>query len=204
MNAPAASRKMTPRDGTFQEPPRLFALASVAERDNHRRGGQAAIMTIGKSAGILMYKRAADGISVLLVHPGGPFWKKRDAGAWSIPKGEYADGEQAEAAARREFAEELGREIQGPLEPLGEIRQKAGKVVVAFAAESDFDTAGFTSNVFEIEWPPRSGRRQSFPEIDRAEWFALPMAREKIIPAQRPLLDRLETLRGEERAVRRS
>ena len=96
-------------------------------------------MAIRKSAGILMYKRAADGISVLLVHPGGPFWSKRDIGAWSIPKGEYADAEQAEAAARREFAEELGREFQGRLEPLGEIRQKAGKLVVAFAAEGEFD-----------------------------------------------------------------
>jgi predicted NUDIX family NTP pyrophosphohydrolase len=151
-------------------------------------------MAIGKSAGILMYKRAADGVSVLLVHPGGPFWSKRDIGAWSIPKGEYGDAEQAEAAARREFAEELGREFQGRLEPLGEIRQKAGKLVVAFAAEGEFDTANFTSNIFEIEWPPRSGRRQSFPEVDRVEWFTLPVAREKIIEGQRAFLDRLEPI----------
>jgi predicted NUDIX family NTP pyrophosphohydrolase len=179
------------------EPPRLSP--SAAETDNLRHGGQDAVMTIGKSAGILMYKRAADGIRVLLVHPGGPFWSKRDSGAWSIPKGKYADAEQAEAAARREFAEELGLEFQGQLMPLGEIRQKAGKLVVAFAAEGDFDTAGITSNMFEIEWPPRSGRRQSFPEIDRAEWFTLPVAREKIIDGQRALLDRLVAMLGNAR-----
>lgn len=151
-------------------------------------------MTIRKSAGILMYRWVSDGISVLLVHPGGPFWSKRDLGAWSIPKGEHADAEPAEAAARREFAEELGREFQGPLQPLGEIRQKAGKVVAAFAAEGDFDVADFTSNNFEMEWPPRSGRRQTFPEVDRAEWFMLPVARQKIIAGQRPLLDRLEAI----------
>ena len=151
-------------------------------------------MAIRKSAGILMYKRTANGVSVLLVHPGGPFWSKRDLGAWSIPKGEYADGEEAETAARREFAEELGREFQGRLTALGEIRQKAGKIVVAFAADGDFDAADFASNSFEMEWPPRSGRRQSFPEIDRAEWFALPVARQKIIAGQGPLLDRLEAI----------
>ena len=151
-------------------------------------------MAIRKSAGILMYKRTANGVSVLLVHPGGPFWSKRDLGAWSIPKGEYADGEEAETAARREFAEELGREFQGRLTALGEIRQKAGKIVVAFAADGDFDAADFASNSFEMEWPPRSGRRQSFPEIDRAEWFALPVARQKIIAGQSPLLDRLEAI----------
>jgi predicted NUDIX family NTP pyrophosphohydrolase len=161
-------------------------------------------MAIRNSAGILMYKPAVDGISVLLVHPGGPFWSKRDIGAWSIPKGEYADGEQAEAAARREFAEELGREPQGPLQPLGEIRQKAGKLVVAFAVEGDFEVAGFTSNMFDMEWPPRSGRRQSFPEVDRVEWFTLPVARQKIIAGQSPLLDRLETLISEKPTVRRS
>jgi predicted NUDIX family NTP pyrophosphohydrolase len=151
-------------------------------------------MAIRKSAGILMYKRTADGISVLLVHPGGPFWSKRDLGAWSIPKGEYGDGEEAEAAARREFAEELGSEFQGRLAPLGEIRQKAGKVVAAFAAEGDFDAAHFASNSFEMEWPPRSGRRQSFPEVDRAEWFTLAVARQKIVAGQCPLLDRLEAI----------
>jgi predicted NUDIX family NTP pyrophosphohydrolase len=149
-------------------------------------------MAVRKSAGILMYKQAVDGIRVLLVHPGGPFWAKRDLGAWSIPKGEYTD-EQPEAAARREFAEELGIELQHALRPLDEVTQKGGKLVIAFAAEGDFDVAALRSNVFEMEWPPRSGRRQSFPEIDRAEWFTLPVARQKIIDGQRPLLDRLES-----------
>jgi predicted NUDIX family NTP pyrophosphohydrolase len=151
-------------------------------------------MAVRKSAGILMYKQAADGIRVLLVHPGGPFWARRDLGAWSVPKGEYADDEQPEVAARREFAEELGVEPQGALQPLGEIRQKGGKLVVGFAAEGDFDVAALRSNMFEMEWPPRSGRRQAFPEVDRAEWFTLPLARQKIIAGQRPLLDRLEAI----------
>ena len=151
-------------------------------------------MAIRKSAGILLYKRAVDGISVLLVHPGGPFWARRDLGAWSIPKGEYSDDEQPEAAARREFAEELGQDFPGALQPLGEVRQKGGKLVVAFAAEADFDVAALRSNLFEMEWPPRSGRRQSFPEVDRVEWFLLPAARQKIIAGQRPLLDLLEAI----------
>jgi predicted NUDIX family NTP pyrophosphohydrolase len=142
----------------------------------------------------LIYKQTVDGIRVLLVHPGGPFWSKRDLGAWSIPKGEYTDDEQPEAAARREFAEELGVELDQALRPLGEVSQKGGKLVVAFAAEGDFDIAALRSNTFEMEWPPRSGRRQAFPEIDRAEWFALPVAQQKIIAGQRPLLDRLEAI----------
>ena len=141
-----------------------------------------------------MYKQAVDGIRVLLVHPGGPFWSKRDLGAWSIPKGEYADDELPEAAARREFAEELGVELRQALRPLGAVSQKGGKLVVAFAAEGDFDVATLRSNTFEMEWPPRSRQRQAFPEIDRAEWFALPVAQQKIIAGQRPLLDRLEAI----------
>ena len=138
-----------------------------------------------------MYKQGVDGIRVLLVHPGGPFWSKRDLGAWSIPKGEYADDEQPEAAARREFAEELGVELRQALRPLGEVSQKGGKLVVAFAVEGDFDVAALRSNTFEMEWPPRSGRRQAFPEIDRAEWFDLPLAHDKMLEGQRPFLDRL-------------
>jgi predicted NUDIX family NTP pyrophosphohydrolase len=147
-----------------------------------------------KSAGILMYRRTRDGIEVLLVHPGGPFWSSRDLGAWSIPKGEYAESEDPEASARREFAEELDVEPQGNLLLLGELRQKSGKLVTAFALEGDFDIATLRSNTFDIEWPPRSGRMQSFPEVDRAEWFALPVAREKIIAGQRPFLDRIENI----------
>ena len=149
-----------------------------------------------RSAGIVVYRKRAETIEVLLVHPGGPFWSKRDSGAWSIPKGEYSDDEDAEAAARREFEEETGWTITSDLLPLGEIRQKAGKTVTAFAAEGDFDTVSLDSNRFEIEWPPKSGRTAAFPEVDRAGWFALDEAREKIIEGQRPLLDRLEALVG--------
>jgi predicted NUDIX family NTP pyrophosphohydrolase len=149
-----------------------------------------------RSAGTLVYRKRAGAIEVLLVHPGGPFWQKRDLGAWSIPKGEYVDGEDAEAAARREFTEETGWMIAGEMTALGDIRQKAGKTVTAFAAECDFDPATLASNSFEMEWPPRSGRVASFPEVDRAGWFALADAREKIIEGQRPLLDRLEELLG--------
>ena len=144
-----------------------------------------------RSAGILLYQHASDGLRVLLAHPGGPFWRKRDAGAWTIPKGEFDADESAEDAARREFREELGSDAIGPLRPLGEIVQKGGKHVVAFALEGDFDAAALRSNTFEIEWPPRSGRLKSFPEIDRVEWMTLDLAREKILPSQLELLDRI-------------
>ncbi|MFS8116050.1 NUDIX domain-containing protein [Rhizobium jaguaris] len=147
-----------------------------------------------KSAGILMYRRAESEVLVLLVHPGGPFWRKRDEGAWSIPKGEYQEDEPAETAALREFAEEMGHVPEGKLQPLGELRQKGGKHVTGFALEGEFDTSALASNLFEIEWPPRSGRVQSFPEVDRAEWFALSDARRKIIDGQLPFLQRLEAL----------
>jgi predicted NUDIX family NTP pyrophosphohydrolase len=129
---------------------------------------------------------------VLLVHPGGPFWARRDAGAWSIPKGEYEPGEDALAAARREFAEELGvSPPEGDVEELGEIRQKSGKVVRAWALQGDLDVSVIHSNMCQIEWPPRSGKHIEIPEVDRAEWFSLQTAREKINPAQAELLDRL-------------
>ena len=144
------------------------------------------------SAGILLYKRIGDSLFVLLAHPGGPFWRGRDFGAWTIPKGEYADAEDGLAAARREFREELGIDPPSALLPLGEIRQKSGKHVTAFAGEGDFDPAQLRSNMFEIEWPPRSGRRAAFPEIDQVAWFTLDEARTKILPAQAELLTRLE------------
>ncbi|MCG5479149.1 NUDIX domain-containing protein [Sinorhizobium alkalisoli] len=147
-----------------------------------------------KSAGILLYKHEAGRILVLLVHPGGPFWNNRDLGAWSIPKGEYGPDEQPEAAARREVHEETGIAVTGRLTSLGEERQKGGKLVAAYASESDFDIDRLRSNSFDMEWPPRSGRTQSFPEVDRAGWFTLADARAKINPAQRPFLDRLEAL----------
>jgi predicted NUDIX family NTP pyrophosphohydrolase len=147
-----------------------------------------------QSAGILMYRHGNDGIEVLLVHPGGPFWRNRDLGAWSIPKGEHDGGENAESAARREFEEELGVGVSGLLESLGEVRQRAGKIVRGYALAGDLDVRKIRCNDVAIEWPPRSGRTMHFPEIDRAAWFALPLAREKILASQRPFLDRLETL----------
>ena len=149
-----------------------------------------------RSAGLLLFRRAAAGLEVLLVHPGGPYWVKKDEGAWSIPKGEYEDGDDPRATALRELAEELGPSAPSAdpdaLIELGSIRQKAGKEVVAWALEADFDCATLASNSFEMEWPPRSGRRQSFPEVDRAEWFDLETAAAKINAAQAELLERLE------------
>ena len=144
-----------------------------------------------RSAGILLYKRSAGELLVLLAHPGGPFWQKRDLGAWTIPKGEFDSSESPESAARREFREELGVETIGVLEPLGEIVQKGGKRVTAFALEGDFDVSALCSNTFDVEWPPRSGRVVAFPEIDRVEWMTLGTARKKILPSQAPLLERV-------------
>jgi predicted NUDIX family NTP pyrophosphohydrolase len=133
-------------------------------------------------------------MDVLLVHPGGPIWAKRDAGAWSIPKGEPEAGEDPLTAARREFAEELGRSVDGTFIALTRVRQPGGKVVHAWALESDFDASSISSNTFSMEWPPRSGRLQAFPEIDRVEWFPLDVARQKILAGQAPLLDELMRL----------
>jgi predicted NUDIX family NTP pyrophosphohydrolase len=145
-----------------------------------------------RSAGILLYRRRGEQLEVLLVHPGGPVWARRDAGAWSVPKGEHEPGEDSLGAARPAIAEELGVAAP-PGEPLelGEVTQKSGKVVRAWALAGDLDTAAVTSNTFELEWPPRSGRRIEVPEVDRAEWFGLEEARERINPAQADLLDRL-------------
>ena len=146
-----------------------------------------------RSAGILLHRPGAAGPEVLLVHPGGPFWAKRDLGAWSIPKGEYEDAEEPLACALREFAEELGSAPPDGAEPvaLGEVRQKAGKTVTAWAIEGDLDAGAIRSNTFTIEWPPRSGAMREFPEVDRAEWFFPEEARERLIPAQAELVDRL-------------
>ena len=144
-----------------------------------------------RSAGVLLYKRSAGELLVLLAHPGGPFWQKRDLGAWTIPKGEFDSTEAPEAAARREFREELGIDAVGALEPLGEVQQNGGKRVIAFALEGDFDVAALRSNTFDVEWPPRSGRIITFPEIDKVEWMTLATARKKILPAQAALLDRV-------------
>ena len=144
-----------------------------------------------RSAGILMYRRGAAGVELLLVHPGGPFWAKKDLGAWSIPKGEYSDAEDAGAVAMRELEEETGMRPQGELLPLGDLLQPGGKLVTAFALEGDFDPSRLKSNMFELEWPPRSGTRRSFPEVDRAAWFVPAAARQKILPSQRDLIARL-------------
>jgi predicted NUDIX family NTP pyrophosphohydrolase len=143
-----------------------------------------------------MYRRAGAGLEVLLVHPGGPFWARKDLGAWSIPKGEYADGEDPLATAQREFAEETGAQAPAELQALGEVVQSGGKRVVAWAVAGDFDPATLVSNSFEIEWPPRSGRKARFPEVDRAAWFSLAVAREKMIAGQRAFIDRLDDLLG--------
>lgn len=140
------------------------------------------------SAGILLFRRRAGGVEVLLVHPGGPFWAKKDEGAWSIPKGLADDGEDPEAAARREFFEETGAALDRPLLPLGAHRQPGGKTVVAFACEGAFDPATLKSNAFAMEWPPRSGKAAEFPEVDRAEWFSLEEAGRRIVKGQRPIL----------------
>jgi predicted NUDIX family NTP pyrophosphohydrolase len=150
-----------------------------------------------QSAGILLYRRAEGAPEVLLVHPGGPFWARRDAGAWSIPKGEHDEGEDSRVCALREFEEEIGTALPpGELLDLGTVRQKGGKVVRAWAAEGDLDAVAVRSNTFTMEWPPRSGRQAEFPEIDRAGWFEVDTAREKLIPAQAVLLDRLMALIG--------
>ncbi len=147
------------------------------------------------SAGLLIYRRE-NGLEVLLAHPGGPFWVKKDDGVWTIPKGLVEAGNDLIAAARREFTEETNLTADGELTALSPVNQKSGKTVHAFAFEADFDLARFASNEFQFEWPPRSGRQQSFPEIDRIAYFALPIAKVKILLYQRPLLEELERRLG--------
>lgn len=141
------------------------------------------------SAGILAFRRKPN-LELLLAHPGGPYWRARDVGAWSIPKG-VVESEDVLACAKREFNEETGLTASGPFIALTPVRQKSGKTVHAFALEADFDLTQFSSNAFEMEWPPRSGRRQSFPEVDRVSYFTIATARRKILPAQRPLIEEL-------------
>jgi predicted NUDIX family NTP pyrophosphohydrolase len=143
------------------------------------------------SAGILLYRLSANGPEVFLVHPGGPFWAKRDLGSWSIPKGEVDGDEDLLEAAKREFHEETGARVEGEFIELAPLRQPGGKVVRAFAAEGEIDAASISSNTFSTEWPPRSGVSREFPEVDRAGWFTLAEARDKLLPGQRPLLEEL-------------
>lgn len=149
------------------------------------------------SAGILLYRKAGNGYEVLLVHPGGPFWAKKDNGAWSIPKGEFAQGEDTFIAAKREFEEEVGAPPPtGDYQPLGEFKQPSGKIVHAYMLASDFDLEKFTCNMFEMEWPPKSGKMQEFPENDKAAWMSLAKATQKLVKGQVPIIDRLATHLG--------
>jgi predicted NUDIX family NTP pyrophosphohydrolase len=148
-----------------------------------------------RSAGLLMFRNAGRALEVLLVHPGGPYWAKKDVGAWFIPKGEIMPGEDPLDAARREFEEETSFPPEGPYLPLGEVRQKSGKVIAAWAFEGTGDPEKIKSNTFEMEWPPRSGKQQTFPEVDRGAFFTLPAAREKMSGVEAEFLDRLEGIR---------
>jgi predicted NUDIX family NTP pyrophosphohydrolase len=151
-----------------------------------------------RSAGLLLYRTANDATEVLLVHPGGPYWARRDEGAWSLPKGEVEGDEDPLEVARREFGEELGTDPpDGPVAPLGEVRQAGGKLVTAWALRGDVDADAVRSNTFSLEWPPRSGTIREFPEVDRAGWFSLDAARPKLLEGQRPFLDRLAELLDE-------
>jgi predicted NUDIX family NTP pyrophosphohydrolase len=143
------------------------------------------------SAGLLMFRRTEAGPEVFLVHPGGPFWAKKDLGAWSVPKGEYAEGEAPLEAAKREFQEETGFTVEGEPFELGTVRQAGGKIVSVWAMEGDCDPAKLVSNTCSIEWPPRSGRRMEIPEVDRGAWFGIEAARERILKSQLPVLDLL-------------
>jgi predicted NUDIX family NTP pyrophosphohydrolase len=152
---------------------------------------------VSRSAGVLLYRDRGDAVEVLLGHMGGPFWTRRDSGAWSIPKGEFDPAEDPRAAAAREFAEEMGSPPpEGPWLELGDARQSTGKIVTAFALRGDFDPATAVSNTFDLEWPRGSGRIRSFPEIDRVAWFDLAAARDRIVKGQIPFLDRLQTHLG--------
>ena len=149
-----------------------------------------------RSAGILLYRRNPDGLRLLLIHPGGPFWRGRDSGAWMIPKGTVEPGDDPLAAALREYEEELGSKPKGEPRPLCEVRQSGGKWVEAFALEGDFDPAGLRSNEFTIEYPPKSGSFRAFPEVDEARWFTVEEARAKILKSQAPIIDALESMLG--------
>jgi predicted NUDIX family NTP pyrophosphohydrolase len=161
------------------------------------QGGKDALAVPTRGAGILMYRRDRGMLEVLLVHPGGPFWTRKDLGAWSIPKGEHRTGESAWAAAVREFEEETGERPNGTPLDLGEVTQSSKKRITAFALAGSIDALHIKSGTFELEWPPRSGRTQSLPEVDRAEWFPIETARAKIVRGQRPFLDRLLERIGE-------
>ena len=151
-------------------------------------------MPARRSAGLLVYRMREGAVEVFLVHPGGPFWARKDEGAWSVPKGEQMEDEEALVTAQREFAEETGMTVSGPYTPLAPVRQAGGKIVQAFAVPGDFDATLIRSNTFTMEYPPRSGRLRTLPEVDRAGWFSLDAAAVKILAGQRPLLSELASL----------
>jgi len=157
--------------------------------------------SIKQSAGLLLYRHKDDGVEILLGHPGGPFWRNKDSGSWTIPKGLIAEGETPLAAAGREFAEETSHRPRARPLPLGEAKQPGGKIVHVWAVEDGWEPTGLQSNTFEMEWPPRSGRRKTFPELDRAEWFGMAEARAKILKGQAVFLDRLLTVIAENSAT---
>lgn len=148
------------------------------------------------SAGLLLFRETSGGLEVLLVHPGGPYWSKKDEGAWSVPKGEFEEGDNPLEAARREFEEETGASAPGEAIPLGSLKQSGGKIVHAWAVRGDFDPALLRSNTFSLEWPPKSGRMQEFPEVDRAGWFPVAAAKRKILTGQVGFLDQLQEKLG--------
>jgi predicted NUDIX family NTP pyrophosphohydrolase len=152
-------------------------------------------MATKRSAGLLLYRRRTH-LEVLLVHPGGPFWAKKDAAAWSLPKGEFGEGENPLETAKREFTEETGFHVDGEFRPLEPLKQSGGKIVYAWAVEADCDAARIQSNLFAMEWPPKSGRTQRFPEVDRAAWFTIPEARKRIVVGQKGFLEQLLSLVG--------
>jgi predicted NUDIX family NTP pyrophosphohydrolase len=147
-----------------------------------------------KTAGLLLYRIRDAAVEVFLVHPGGPFWAKKDEGAWSIPKGEFADDEQPLSAAKREFQEETGFSMEGNFMALAPLKQRSGKLVYAWALEGDCDAGAIKSNLFSMEWPPRSGKRQEYPEVDRASWFTMESAKRKIVPGQIAFLEELQQM----------
>ncbi|HEY2546621.1 MAG TPA: NUDIX domain-containing protein [Candidatus Acidoferrum sp.] len=149
-----------------------------------------------KSAGVLLYRGEGNAVEVFLVHPGGPFWAKKDDGAWSIPKGEFTDGEEPVEAAKREFREETGFGVEGAFEALEPVRQPSGKIVYAWSVKGDVDASAIHSNTFSMEWPPGSGKMQEFPEVDRGGWFDLALARRKILKGQLPVLEQFQRKLG--------
>jgi predicted NUDIX family NTP pyrophosphohydrolase len=168
-------------------------LQQRAIRLNENQEGYS-LMAKKRSAGLLLYRKSCGSLQVFLVHPGGPFWAKKDNGAWSIPKGEFEEGEDALETARREFTEETSFSIDGRFVPLKAIKQPSGKVVSAWAIEGDADAAMLRSNTFRMEWPPKSGQEQEFPEVDRGGWFDLAEARRKLLPGQVPFVDELAAM----------